>query len=98
VGEREELTEHRPGVPVDVAEAALGVTPRCPPGDAGHDHSRREVVAERRRRDADERVRNRVVPIDAVLEALHAVCGHVDLQWEPAARRAGRPESPDAGG
>src|SRR6266508_3753583 len=45
VGEREELTEHRPGVPVDVAEAALGVTPRCPPGDAGHDHSRREVVA-----------------------------------------------------
>src|SRR5262249_13041735 len=32
-----------------------------------------------------------VVPIDAILKAVHAECGHVDLQREPAARRACRP-------
>ena len=62
-GQRERLGEHRAGVPVEVAEAALGVLPAGAPRDAGDDQRRR--VAVRRWPDRAQRVVDRVVPVHA---------------------------------
>ena len=86
--ERERLREHRPGVPVDVAEAALGVAPAGAPGHAGDDERGR--LARRGRPDLQQRVSDRVVPVDSVGEAVDAAGRDVQLEREAPAGRAGR--------
>ncbi len=86
VREGQRLREHRARVPVDVAEAALGVAPARAPGHARDDQRRRLAV--RRRPDLSERMPDRVVPVDAVVEATDAAGRDVELEREAAAGRA----------
>ena len=88
VRQRERLGEHRAGVPVDVPEAALGVAPAGAPRHAGDDQ--RRGLAVRGRRDPDQRMLDRVVPVHAVGHAFDAAGRHVELQREAPAGRTGR--------
>ena len=92
VGHREQLGEHRAGVPIDVPVPALAVAPAGAPRDAGDDEGGR--VPARRRPDLHEGVVVRVVPVHARGQ-LHAVGhGDVDLEREAAARGPGGAEQP----
>jgi hypothetical protein len=61
-------------------EPTLGIAPAGTPRDARHNERRR--LALRRRSNLDERVVQRIEPVDAVRELLHAACGHIELEWE----------------
>ena len=92
IGERQELGEHRAGVPVHVPVPPLPVAPARPPRDPGDDHRRH--AARRRRSDLHERVVLGVVPVHAGGQLRPLGHGDVELQREPAARRPCRPEQP----
>ena len=95
VGERDRVREHRAGVPVDVAVPALRVPPSRPPRDARHHDG--GCFASRHGAHQAERVRDRVVPIDAIGKAANAACSHVQLEREQAARRpSGAEQEPPA--
>ena len=92
VGHREQLGEHRAGVPVDVAVATLAVAPPGAPRDAGDDEGGR--VSARRRPDLHEGVVVRVVPVHARGQRRALGHGDVQLEREAAARRSGGAEQP----
>ena len=85
-----QLREHRAGVPEDVPEAALGITPPGAPRHPG-DHDGRSAVRGGRAH-PPQRVLHRVVPVDAVRKARHRAGGDVHLEGEPRARRARGPQ------
>ena len=93
VRDREELREHRAGIPIDVTEPALTVPPAGPPRDPGDDDD--GSLAARWRPDPHEGVVFRVIPVHAWRQVGTAV-GYrdVQLEWEPPARGAGGAEQP----
>ena len=93
VGERQQLGQHRAGVPVHVPVAAFGVAPAGAPRDAG-DHDGR-AAAVRWRADLHERMLQRVVPVHARGQRAARRHRDVQLQREPAAGRPGGAERVD---
>ena len=92
IGRREQLGEHRSGVPIHVPVPSLAVPPPGAPRDAGHDEG--GGVAARRRPDLHEGVIERVVPVQPRGQ-LHAVRhGDVHLEGEAGARGPGGAEQP----
>ena len=93
VRDREELREHRAGIPIDVTEPALPVPPAGPPRDTGDDDD--GSVAAGRRPDPHEGVILRVIPVHAGWQVGTAV-GHrdVELEREPPARGTRGAEQP----
>jgi len=87
---RRQLGQHRARVPVEVAPAAFGVPPAGAPRHAGHDQGGGRAAG--RGADRDEGVLLGVVPVHAVRDARDAARARVELQREPGAGRAGRPE------
>ena len=95
VGERERVREHRAGVPVDVAVPALRVPPPRPPRDPRHHDG--GCFASRRGAHPAERVRDRVVPVDAIAQPGNATRGHVQLEREQTpGRPSGAEQEPPA--
>ena len=93
VGERQELGQHRAGVPVDVPVAAFPVAPAGAPRDTGDEHG--GPAAARRRTDLHERVLERVVPVHAGGQRAARRHRDVQLQRETTARRPGGAERVD---
>ena len=90
VGERQQLREHRAGVPVHVPVAAFPVPPAGAPRDAGDDQRGRGTV--RRGSDLDEGVLERVVPVHPGRQRAALRHRDVHLEREPRARRPRRAE------
>jgi hypothetical protein len=96
IGQRQQLGEHRAGVPVHVPPAAFPVTPAGAPRHAGDDH--RRGAPARRRAHPHQRMLQRVIPVHPRRQ--HHAVRHRDvhLQGEPAARRPGGTERLDPEG
>ena len=94
VGHGQELSEHRAGVPVDVAVPAFAIAPSGAPRDTGDDDHRRLALG--RRPHLDQGVVGRVVPVHPRRERGALRHRHVQLERETAARRPGRSEQPRA--
>ena len=90
VGERQQLREHRAGVPVHVPVAAFPVPPAGAPRHAGDDQRGRGAV--RRGSDLDEGVLERVVPVHPGRQRAALRHRDVHLEREPRARRPRRAE------
>ena len=87
----EGLRQHRAGVPVDVAEAALGVAPAGAPGNAGDDERRRSRPPARGPICSSAWFGG-IEPVHAVGKALDAAGGDVELEREAPAGRPRRAE------
>jgi len=88
---REDVGQHRSGVPVQVAEPAFGITPARAPWDARDDERGR--LALWRRSDLNEGVLQRIEPVDAVGKAVDAARRHVELERELPAGGSRRAEA-----